>query len=87
MRPDGFERSASRLLREADFDSVSVTGKSGDGRIDGLGIYRLSLVSFPAFFQCKRPGTASSSDRRGPVSVRISCRSPRQGRWPRLASG
>jgi restriction system protein len=35
MRPDGFERLASRLLREADFDSVNVTGKSGDGGIDG----------------------------------------------------
>ena len=34
MQPGGFERLAQRLLREADFDSVNVTGKSGDGRID-----------------------------------------------------
>jgi|SRR5271165_5656477 len=54
MRPDAFERLARRLLREADFDSVSVTGQSGDGGIDGLGVYRLGLVSFPVFFQCKR---------------------------------
>lgn len=54
MRPEAFERLAKRLLREADFDSVSVTGQSGDGGIDGLGIYRLGLVSFPVFFQCKR---------------------------------
>ena len=54
MRPDAFERLAKRLLREADFDSVNVTGQSGDGGIDGLGIYRLGLVSFPVFFQCKR---------------------------------
>ena len=47
MPPDGFERLAQRLLREADFDSVNVTGKSGDGGIDGLGVYRLGLVSFP----------------------------------------
>ena len=54
MSPDAFERLAQRLLREADFDSVNVTGKSGDGGIDGLGVYRLGLVSFPVFFQCKR---------------------------------
>ena len=54
MRPDAFERLAQRLLREADFDSVNVTGKSGDGGIDGLGVYRLGLMSFPVFFQCKR---------------------------------
>ncbi len=54
MTPDAFERLAQRLLREADFISVSVTGRSGDGGIDGVGIYRLSLISFQVFFQCKR---------------------------------
>jgi restriction system protein len=54
MPPDSFERLTKRLLREADFDSVNVTGRSGDGGIDGLGVYRLGLVSFPVFFQCKR---------------------------------
>lgn len=54
LSPDGFERLAKRLLREAGFISVVVTGQSGDGGIDGLGVYRLSLVSFPVFFQCKR---------------------------------
>jgi restriction system protein len=54
MPPDAFERLAQRLLREAGFISVNVTGGSGDGGIDGLGVYRLSLVSFPVFFQCKR---------------------------------
>lgn len=54
MPPDAFERLAKRLLREADFGSVNVTGRSGDGGIDGLGVYRLGLVSFPVFFQCKR---------------------------------
>ncbi len=29
-------------------------GRSGDGGIDGLGVYQLSLLSFPVFFQCKR---------------------------------
>ncbi len=54
MQPGAFERLAKRLLREADFASVNVTGQSGDGGIDGLGVYRLGLVSFPVFFQCKR---------------------------------
>lgn len=54
MTPDAFERLSQRLLREAGFQSVEVTGRSGDGGIDGTGFYRLSLVSFPVFFQCKR---------------------------------
>ncbi len=54
MPPDAFERLTSRLLREAGFDNVKTTGKSGDGGIDGTGIYRLSLASFPVYFQCKR---------------------------------
>lgn len=54
MPPDRFEHLAGRLLREAGFTNTRVTGRSGDGGIDGLGVYRLSLVSFPVFFQCKR---------------------------------
>lgn len=54
MDPDAFERLAQRLLREAGFLNVTVTGRSGDGGLDGVGVYRLSLVSFPTFFQCKR---------------------------------
>jgi len=53
MSPGAFERLA-QLLREAGFVSATVTGRSGDGGIDGLGVYRISLVSFPVFFQCKR---------------------------------
>jgi restriction system protein len=74
MRPDAFERLAKRLLREADFDSVTVTGQSGDGGIDGLGVYRLGLVSFPVFFQCKRyrgsVGAGAVRDFRGAMSGR-----------------
>ena len=54
LSADAFERLAQRLLREAGFRSVEVVGKSGDGGIDGVGVYRLSLVSFPTYFQCKR---------------------------------
>lgn len=52
--PDRFERLARRLLREAGFINTTVTGKSGDGGIDGIGTYRVSLISFTVFFQCKR---------------------------------
>ena len=54
MSPAGFERLAQRILREAGFINVIVTGKSNDGGIDGMGTYRPSLVSFPTYFQCKR---------------------------------
>jgi restriction system protein len=54
LPPEGFERLAQRILREAGFVNVTVTGKSGDGGIDGAGTYRISLVSFPVYFQCKR---------------------------------
>ena len=54
MDPYGFERLAMRLLREAGFRNVEVTSKSGDGGIDGMGVYKVSLVSFPTYFQCKR---------------------------------
>jgi restriction system protein len=54
MDPYGFERLAMRLLREAGFRNVEVTSKSGDGGIDGVGVYKMSLVSFPTYFQCKR---------------------------------
>ncbi|WP_206068610.1 restriction endonuclease [Nonomuraea composti] len=54
MSPDAFERLSQRLLREAGFYNTHVTKLSGDGGIDGWGKYRISLVSFPVFFQCKR---------------------------------
>lgn len=54
MSPDAFERLAKRLLRESGFVKVEVTGKSGDGGIDGTGILQLSLMSFHVLFQCKR---------------------------------
>ena len=54
MSPAGFERLAQRILREAGFQKVDVVGRAGDGGIDGRGLYRTSLVSFPIYFQCKR---------------------------------
>lgn len=54
MKPDAFERLAQRLLRESGFVRVEVTGKSGDGGIDGSGVLRMNLISFQVLFQCKR---------------------------------
>lgn len=60
LSPSGFEKLSQRLLREAGFINVQVTGRSGDGGIDGVGLYRPSLISFPVYFQCKRyKGTVS----------------------------
>ena len=55
MDPSAFERLVQRLLRESGFIQVEVTGRSGDGGIDGKGIMRLGgLLSFHVIFQCKR---------------------------------
>ena len=55
LEPAAFERLVQRLLRESGFIQVQVTGKSGDGGIDGVGIARLSgFLSFHVLFQCKR---------------------------------
>lgn len=54
LEPAVFERLAQPLLREQGFVNVTVTGRSGDGGIDGTGILRMKLLSFPMFFQCKR---------------------------------
>ncbi len=55
LPPSGFERLSQRLLREAGFTQVFVTGQSGDGGIDGHGTLQINpLVSFKVLFQCKR---------------------------------
>jgi restriction system protein len=55
LSPDAFERLTQRMLRESGFIQVQVTGKSGDGGIDGVGIARINgFLSFHVLFQCKR---------------------------------
>lgn len=55
LSPAAFERLVQRLLRESGFVQVEVTGRTGDGGIDGKGIARLhGLLSFHVLFQCKR---------------------------------
>jgi restriction system protein len=65
MDPIAFERLSQRMLCEAGFSNVEVTARSGDGGIYGTGLYRLSLLSFPMAFQCKRYSGAV-----GPEKVR-----------------
>lgn len=55
LPPQGFERLSQRLLRESGFEKVEVTGRSGDGGIDGIGVLQVNpFVSFKVLFQCKR---------------------------------
>lgn len=55
MEPDAFERLTQRILRESGFIQVEVTGRSGDGGIDGKGIARINgMMSFRIAFQCKK---------------------------------
>ena len=74
MSPQAFERLAQRLLREAGVQSPVVTGRSGDGGIDGRGDYRMELLTFPVFFQCKRykgsVGPSAVRDFRGAMGGR-----------------
>lgn len=62
LPPAGFERLSQRLLREAGFIQVVVTGRSGDEGIDGYGTLQINpLVSFKVLFQCKRYRKSVSS--------------------------
>ena len=55
ISPEAFERLAQRLLRESGFIQVEVTGRTGDGGIDGKGIARIhGFMSFHVIFQCKK---------------------------------
>lgn len=64
LKPDAFERLTQRLLRESGFIQVKVTGRTGDGGIDGMGTIKLNgIISFHMLFQCKRyVGTVSASE-------------------------
>ncbi|MBI5572272.1 MAG: restriction endonuclease [Desulfomonile tiedjei] len=64
MPPDAFERLCQRFLREAGFQQVEVTGRSGDGGIDGKGLLQVNpLMNIQVLFQCKRyKGAVGSSE-------------------------
>ncbi|MEO8396334.1 MAG: restriction endonuclease [Chloroflexota bacterium] len=77
MPPSGFERFCQLLLRYAGFADVTVTGRSGDGGIDGVGTLVINpLMSFKVAFQCKRYSSSSVGAReirdfRGSISGRV----------------
>lgn len=68
LPPSGFERLCQRILREAGFSKVEVTGRAGDGGIDGHGVLEINrLVSERVIFQCKRYAAGQSV---GPGEIR-----------------
>ena len=74
LEPSAFERLSQRILRELGVVKVEVTGKSGDGGIDGTGVLRMNLISFQVLFQCKRysgsVGAGAVRDFRGAMQGR-----------------
>ena len=63
LPPGGFERLCQRLLRESGFQHVTVTGRSGDGGLDGNGVVEVNpFVSFES--SSRASGTAARSRRR-----------------------
>jgi restriction system protein len=75
LTSDAFERLIQRILRETGFVQVEVTGKSGDGGIDGRGIAKINgILSFRVVFQCKRyrggVGASEIRDFRGAMQGR-----------------
>ena len=74
MTPDDFEEFVGKVLAKAGMFDLEITGKSGDGGIDGHGSMVNGFVSVPAFFQAKRySGSVSASqvrDFRGAIQGR-----------------
>lgn len=64
LSPSAFERLIQRFLREKGFSQVEVTGRTGDGGIDGKGIAKINgILSFHIVFQCKKyQGAVSAGD-------------------------
>jgi restriction system protein len=54
LSPEKFEEFAGVLLKGFGFQKVKVTGKTGDGGIDGHGELKVGLAIVRAAFQCKR---------------------------------
>ena len=75
LSPAAFERLIQRMLRETGFVQVEVTGRTGDGGIDGRGIAKINgILSFRVVFQCKRysgsVGSGAIRDFRGAMQGR-----------------
>lgn len=75
LSPSSFERLVQRMLRETGFSQVEVTGRTGDGGIDGKGVAKINgILSFRVVFQCKRysgaVGSSAIRDFRGAMQGR-----------------
>jgi len=75
LSPKAFEQLCQRLLRESGFEQVVVTGRTGDGGIDGIGVLKVNeFVAFKVLFQCKRyvrtVGASDVRDFRGALQGR-----------------
>lgn len=74
LSPKMFEKLCYVVLRKSGFSEVDVTGGTGDGGVDGTGILKVNLISFPVIFQCKRyqgsVGSKEVRDLRGAMSGR-----------------
>jgi len=63
LSPAKFEEFAGVLLKGYGFQKVEITGRSGDGGIDGHGELKVGLAVVRAAFQCKRwQGSVPSKD-------------------------
>lgn len=75
LPPNGLDRLGQRLLREAGFEEVTVTDRSGDGRINGYGILPMNhFIRVQVIVQCKRYeeslGPSTIRDFRGAMDSR-----------------
>ena len=75
MSPKGFEEALQCDCSERQAYRASCSpGGSNDKGIDGRGVYKMELLSFPVFFQCKRyrgsVGSGAVRDFRGAMAGR-----------------
>jgi restriction system protein len=84
LTPRAFERLCQKILYSSGFEDVEVTGRSGDGGIDGKVIFNLNgLLSYRVFFQCKKYASNNTVD---PDTVR-NLRSPITTEGGNIAKG
>lgn len=63
LKPAQFEEFAGVLLRGYGFQKIVISGKSGDGGIDGHGELKVGMAVMKAAFQCKKwKDTVGSKD-------------------------
>jgi restriction system protein len=64
LSPESFEKLCQRILRESGFIKVVVTGRTGDGGIDGEGVFKIGgFIGIRILFQCKRySGTVGAKE-------------------------